>query len=175
MEITLSYEVEDYVQSLLYDFDRSKQYKTQLKKTMLYSTALILLITAILLYSRALLGLIFIGLMLPVSIWMYTIRLKQIYKKHFTKYVQNKLKASIGSPIKLQLNREEFIFSDHTGESKTFIANLDKVIETKDYYFIPLKTSGQYIIPKIQINIPEFQKELHQLNLSIEKDLDWKW
>jgi len=81
--------------------------------------------------------------------------------------------------ITLNINEDNFNIANRESESKINISQLQRIIETKNHFFIKLNPEI-IIIPKSEMELRNFDKnELYELakrqKVEVENQLNWKW
>jgi YcxB-like protein len=89
------------------------------------------------------------------------------YKLHYRTYIIKKYERDIGSDFYIDFGEDYFFMSDSTGESRTFLKEIEQVDETNKHYFIKLKKGNTIIIPKVQLNSWTFAKELENVAMKV--------
>lgn len=112
-----------------------------------------------------------------ISFYPYISRFA-IRRKYFRNSGSHK-NSDIKTKVKLKADKEHFIVSDESGESKIGITDIDKIIETGNYFFIRISSKAHLIIPKNQFKestLEVFIKKLQKLSKAeIALMPDWKW
>ena len=120
--------------------------------------------------------LVLIGAVIGLIIQPFMV--KNLYFKRIQK--QNKLYENrFNKIVSLEINNECIKISGNSGESKINISTIDKIIETKQHFFLAFKPEV-IIIPKSEIEDQSFVKnELIKLTenqkIEFQNQLNWKW
>lgn len=98
------------------------------------------------------------------------------YKKHYTTHIKENYKNRFNETEQLSFTGEYIEAKDKTGEGKIKVSELEEITETSKHFFIKLSTGMSLIIPKREFSdLSQLETQLHQLNIPIRNELDWKW
>lgn len=168
----------DYFQLNLFNFKEENSLKKIIFKNALTWTIIFLVIVSSFIYNNEWFASILIGI---VGI-VITIRTSFQVKKHYSKIYlsQTKIyKAKFNLELTLEITDEHIKTATTEIETITKISQIEKIIETKDYYYIKLKPEFIFI-PKSEIENRdavkiELQKLAERLKIDFQNKLDWKW
>ncbi|MDR2926819.1 MAG: hypothetical protein LBV41_01240 [Cytophagaceae bacterium] len=109
----------------------------------------------------------------------YPIYVKQRYRKHYIKYINENLRSRIGMECKIGFVNGCIVSEDLSGESKTHIIDIENISEIGKNLFVRIKTGETLIIPS---NINDFDKFKTELKENIKEtqpdwnvEYGWKW
>jgi len=106
----------------------------------------------------------------------YPVYSKWRYKRHFKKHVEENYKNRINKPVEIDFDENSVNAKDFTSESKIKGTELKELIETKNHFFIKLRTDLSLIVPKHSIeNELEFKKRITELGAEYINELNWEW
>ena len=113
-------------------------------------------------------------------LFFYPLYQRGYYKKYYIKYIADSHKNSIGQICNVSFLDDIIETKDITGEYKINLSVIENVSETKDHFYLKMKTGGYFIIPKSQLaNVNDLKVYLKQLcdRLSIRfiDDTNWRW
>jgi hypothetical protein len=98
------------------------------------------------------------------------------YKNHFKKHVAENYKNRINKPVEIDFTENSVNAKDFTSESKIYGTELKELIETKNHFFLKLKTDLSLVVPKHSIeNQSEFKKRITELGAEYIDELNWEW
>ena len=98
------------------------------------------------------------------------------YKKFLKKHVDENYKNRVNKPIELSFNDDFINIKDFTSESKINGSEIKELIETKDHFFLKLKTDLSLIVPKYGINnCSEFINTVTSLGAEHINELQWRF
>ena len=169
---------EDHLTFLLYNSLKSEKTKKQLRNSKTIPPILFLAIS-ILNYFQDKTGLVYSFILLAI-LWyfLYPIRLKNKFKKHFETHIKEKLADVIGQESKVTLDNNEIIILSEDGNSSPKTSIAVSLIEFQNLFIIMIKGSKGIIINK-SINDDNLEPELKEWAKShgivYENELDWKW
>lgn len=169
---------EDHLTFLLYNSSKSEKTKKQLRNSKIIPPLLFLTIS-ILNYFQDKNGLVY-GFIILAILWyfLYPIRLKNNFRKHFETHIKEKLADEIGQESKVTLDKNELIILSDDGNSNLKTSIAVSLIELQNMFIIMLKGSKGIIINK-SINEEALGTELKDWAASIgieyKNELDWKW
>lgn len=114
-----------------------------------------------------------------ISLVFYPFYQRYHYKKHYRKFVLDKLAYRIGKEITINFGPDVIETKDVSGESKINTGEVAEVIEISTHYFVKLNSDDGLVIPKIAINNANFIDDLllvlDKPDITITGELDWKW
>ncbi|PWB22060.1 YcxB family protein [Flavobacterium sp. HTF] len=107
--------------------------------------------------------------------------MKRYYQRVFKKYVNENFKDRAGIVLSIAFKENALeIVSENIGKSEFNFSSFKNISEIENYFFIDVKASGNFMIPKAKINNVEAVK--NKLKTIAEKqgiefisELDWKW
>lgn len=167
----------DFLEYQLYASSKSELHKKKRFRSRIIIPIIYLLFGLYLAYKNhdKVIGIIFIVI---AVIWfiLHPRYSKWRYKKHFQKHVEENYKNRINKPVEINFDKNSLNIKDFTSESKINRAELKKLIETKNHFFIKLTTDLSLIVPKNTVeNQIEFKKRVTELGAEYVNELDWKW
>ncbi len=176
MKLTLSFEERDYVQSYLYDWSYSPLRKKQRIRIVGYALFSIIVFTLLIGSKDVVAGAVSFIMLGTYLIWYLKTGIKKSNTEHYQKYVTEKLSSVFGKDTHIEIH-DDYIFNyDDTGEAKLYTTNIEELIETREYFYIRLKTSNKIIIPKRQVsNHEQFLDKMNEIGFCPRKDLEWEW
>jgi YcxB-like protein len=115
-----------------------------------------------------------------INIFLYPLYLKNHYKKHYQKFIQENYKNRFGKLSTLTLNNDSIECFDTTGNLKINLSEIEVINETGEYFYLSLKSGGNIIIPKvtsedIDILRTGLQQITDRLKIKLNSELNWKW
>jgi hypothetical protein len=168
----------DFFQMQLYFFNEEKLLKKVIIKNffiwlIIYSVIFLIMFlndqkeTSYLVLIGAIIGLIIQPFMVKNLYFKRIQKQTKLYENRFNKIVS------------LEINKEYIKISGSVSESKINISTIDKIIETKEHFFMKFKPEV-IIIPKSEIKDQTFVKnELTKLTeiqkIEFQNQLNWKW
>ena len=97
-------------------------------------------------------------------------------KKHFTNFIRANYVSRFNKPSSIELTSSQIIARDESGEGRVQLTEVDKVSETKNHFFLKMKSNDSLIIPKAKLsNNQDLKAEFNKLNILIEDELEWEW
>jgi hypothetical protein len=180
MILTYTLDENDFLQHQLFAVTKSKRIKQQRRKSWLGISVTFLLLSLMFYQSENNIMACYFLLFGLTSVFFYPLYQKRHYKNHYQKYIIDAYKNRFGQLVNIELKNESIEINDITGETKINLQNIQNITETKDYFYLEVKTGGHLIIPKSQIanvdSLRELLKELcNKLSIEFISDLDWKW
>lgn len=179
MQLEYSLDENDYLQYQLYAASKSKNIKSQRRKSFI-----ILVILLLVLFFASIKS----GQSFPYPIVILIVLLFAIYKwyetkryiNHYRKNIAENYRERFGLISTLIFGENQIIEESKLGESKINYESLSQITEIQDYYFLKLITGQSLIIPKKVIpNQSDFTLKLEEIkdrfNLENNVELDWKW
>lgn len=168
----------DFFQMQLYFFNEEKLLKRVIIKNFFIWFIIYSLIFLIMFLNnqKETSYLVLIGAVIGLIIQPFMV--KNLYFKRIQK--QNKLYENrFNKMVSLEINNEYIKISGKSSESKINISTIDKIIETKQHFFLQFKPEV-IIIPKSGIEDQSFVKnELIKLTenqkIEFQNQLNWKW
>ena len=172
---------DDFLQHQLYVLSKNKRLKKQYLKNKINFTIIIFTIGC-LFYLRddEIIGLGFIGAGALFFIF-YSLIEKDTYLKHYTNFINDAYANYDEERVTISFYDDKIKIIDNWTETCINLTQITEVAETQMYFYLKLKQNGSHIIiPKLRIkNLNELtgviEKIAHTNQLTINKDLDWKW
>jgi len=166
----------DHITYQLYEASTNPAKRKQRKKSFLILLALALLVIVIG-YQKEDNFLMYYGLFCSILVICFgNVYIRWRHKKHYTKYVKNKLKGLPEETVKLEISEEQIKVIDRVSDTSLKIAEIILVDEIKSHYFLKLSTGSSIVIPKSN---PALNKEVAAMigNFNIQRRimLDWSW
>ena len=168
----------DYFQLNLFRFKEENSLNKIIFKNALTWTVIFLVIVSAFIFNDEWFFSILIGFIGVIIIIRTSFQVKKQYSKTLldhTKIYKNKFNEELS----LEITDEYIKAITNERETVTNISQIQKIIETKDYYYINLNPEI-VIIPKSEIeNQDLINTELHKLaerlKIEFQNKLDWKW
>lgn len=180
MTLTYTLTEYDFLQHQLFIATKSQRIKNQRLKTwLIYSVALLLFSlmfyqsnNTVMMYYFLIVGIAFLCVFPFYQRWYY--------KNHYRRFITDNYKNRFGRAVTVTITSDGIETSDFTGESKINLSELESTIETGEYFYVKMRTSGHLIIPKMKLtDIDGTRKELKdlckELSIRFTNDLNWKW
>ncbi|KPH13381.1 YcxB family protein [Chryseobacterium sp. ERMR1:04] len=179
-EIILTLTEKNILDSLLYSASKSDPLKKSRKTGRILFGAIFLLLTLIFLFlNKFIAGVTFV--VASITFFLFPQYLRIYYRKYFTKLSKSEEnKKLIGLEYRVTF-KDNYLETKNTyGESKFFYSNFEYISETKENFFIKLKTQIIIMFPKSQIeNINElksyFQEVCSRDQIEYINDENWVW
>ncbi|OOQ58054.1 hypothetical protein [Mucilaginibacter pedocola] len=169
---------EDYLAYLLYSFSKNKQSRANRRRSWLVISGMFFVIGYMFYGSNNFYSYYFFGAGV-ISLIFYPLYQRYHYKKHYRKFVQDKLGYRIGKEGTINFGPEVIATEDVTGESKINTSEVAEIIEISTHYFVKLNSGDGLVIPKTATGNPNFLDELLTVldnpNIKINRELDWQW
>ncbi|MFP3596954.1 YcxB family protein [Chryseobacterium sp. SIMBA_029] len=179
-EIILTLTEKNILDSLLYSASKSDPLKKSRKMGRILFGVIFLLLTLIFLFlNKFIAGVVFV--VAAITFILFPQYLKIYYKKYFTKLSKSQEnKKLIGLEYRTTLSEDYLESNNIYGESKFFYSNFEYISETKENFFIKLKTQVFIMFPKSQIEkINElkhyFQEVCTRYQIEYINDENWVW
>lgn len=98
------------------------------------------------------------------------------HKKHYTRHVQNNRNGRPDETVQIEISDDQIRMIDQVSDSTVKIAEITRVNEIKDYYFLKLSTGPTIVVPK---TVPALNEDVKAMirnhNIPHVLQLDWKW
>ncbi len=180
MTLTYTLSEYDFLQHQLFIASKTQRTKNQRTKTwLIYSVAMLLL--SLMFYQSGNIFMTYYFLVFGIVFFcMFPFYQRWYYKNHYRKFVTDTYKNRFDRVVSVTISGEGIETSDFTGESKINLTELESTIETSEYFYVKMRTSGHLIIPKMKLsNIDSTRIELKdlckELSIRFTNDLNWKW
>ncbi|MEL6256759.1 MAG: YcxB family protein [Bacteroidota bacterium] len=176
MKISYTLTEEDFLQHQLYLASQSQRIRKKEQRTWkLLSFAFSALGVTLLFTGTASpagpLSILFAGL----TVFFYPAFVKRRYVDHYRNHIRENYQNRVGHPSDIELREDHLFMKDKTGEGKIKLEELEKLVETRHYYFLRLKSGPSIIFPKTQIqDLAAFRKSFEDLSIPILPDMDWE-
>ncbi len=166
----------DHITFQLYEASTNSAKRKSRKKSFLILLALALLVV-VLGYQKEDDFLMYYGLFCSILVICFgNLYLRWRHKKHYTKYVKNKLKDLPEEKVQIEIRDYQIKVIDRVSDTSLKIVEIILVDEIKFHYFLKLSTGSSIVIPKSN---PALNKEVADMivNFNIQHivKLDWRW
>jgi len=170
----------DYLTYQLYTASKAPRIKKARIKGWIFTTVTFLCLTFLFFESdNDLLGYYFL-IASGLSLTLYPFYSRWKYKKHYLKYIRDTYKNRFGEESALEINEDNIVTIDKTGEGRINTSEIEEINEIKDFYFVKMTTGASLIISKIKTDdIDRIKNELKSLvekkGIKYNIEMDWKW
>lgn len=180
--LTLEYalEKEDFLSFQLFVASQSKTIKKR-RNLNLFIPIPIFLFLGIAMYGRSQNISTIVTCVIFSVLWLilYPLYVKRLYKKNFSKYIQENYAKRFGNLAKLIFYEEGVGIVDKNTESKLKYDELESIIEVPNHIFLALKSGQSIIIPKNKIAKDLQEKSIsfieNKIHTKIIKYPNWTW
>lgn len=178
MVLELNFNKDDQLQYQLYKSSKRKSVRTQkIRNRIIASGSLLLVGVYIYVKTKNILTFIFFGIVSLIIFLLYPLYLKILYKRHFSKFIDENYKSQFGQKNTLEITDNFIIGKDTNSESeiKIDMKDVKEIIEIKTNYFIITGDMSAIILPKNN-ETNNFIRILEEdYNIKLNKELNWKW
>jgi hypothetical protein len=180
-DMTLTYNLseDDYLNHQLFIASISDRIKTQRRRSRIVWT-LAFLSLAWLFYERESSFLAYYFLFFGI-LWMffYPYYSKWYYKRHYKKSVAEVFRNRFDKPSTVTIDDRYIHDVSEASETKFSISQIEKIYETRNYFFLRLGPGETLIIPKLKVsNTDPVKKELQEIAAKLRIDFvemkDWQ-
>jgi hypothetical protein len=166
----------DHLSFQLYLASHTKRIVTQRVLTIVLAPAL-WLIFALLMRHRIGDSLLIITIAMS-ALWLilYPLRSHFQYRKFYRRHIRENYAKYLNRKTTLEIADGFLASRSDAGESKIRISEVEKVVETRDHYFVYISKGAALILKKITPGANDFILDLCRMtNLSVTDDIAWKW
>lgn len=114
-----------------------------------------------------------------ISLIFFPFYQRYAYKKHYRKFVMDKLKGKIGKECVINFGQDMIETKDDVTESKINTSEVSEINEIGTHYFVRLNTGDALVIPKSAVNNESFADDLLAIfqnpEIEVTEELNWKW
>jgi hypothetical protein len=178
MEIKLVLNAHDYLTYHLYTASQSKTQKNKRYKSWITVTATFFALSCVLKNTDGVLMYYFL-IVGFLSLVFYPFYQRRHYRKHYEKFVNEKLQYQFGKECIINFDGDAIHFKGITGEAKVNDTEIVEIIEIGTHYFIKFRSGDSIIVPKTLVKNEVFLSELMAVlqnpNIIITKHLNWRW
>jgi hypothetical protein len=180
MTLTYTLSEEDQIQAQLFIATQSESIRKKRLKTRLFFI-IFFFIAGIFCYLIDMKLLAYSYLFISIlSLLLYHPYQRWLYKRHYTKFVKEKLKNQFNNEVKTNFENDFIEMSNQGTYVRINNGEIDQITEIKDYFYLRSKASQYLILPKEQVSdlaslrafLTDFSKKL---NIEFLSDLNWKW
>lgn len=166
----------DFLEYQLFTVSKSDRMQKKKRNSRLFLTLGALGI-AVYFYAIGTVGMAFnFGLIALLTSLFYPKYYKWRYKKHFSSFIRTNYTSRFNELSSIEITSSQIIAKDPSGEGRVQISEVEKVSETKDHFFLLIKSGDSLIIPKKQIaNTSDLKADFRRHNILIEDELEWVW
>lgn len=172
---------EDYLNYHLFNASQSAQVNSSRKRTVMMVAGIFILMAVISLIMDAPLWLpVFYGILVFLSFLLYPKYQSWIYRRQYSKFIQENYKNNIGKEIHLTFTAHCIEMKDDDSNSQIQYAFLQAINELPEAFYLKLKSSQSVIIPKNQVaDLPETKSFLQDLAtqyaIPYQEFPQWQW
>ncbi len=177
MKIKYSLTKEDFLAYQLYTSSRSDRIRKRRLRSRFIVPILYLLIALAFMFRYQQVG-VGIGWILIALIWYfcYPLYARWRYERHYVKHIEENYQNRIDREVELEFDHEALYGVDSGSKIKVDVNEIDVLIETKDHFFIRLKTNSSFILPKSAISDhSELKEHFTTLGVNIMDETKWVW
>lgn len=181
MKVNFTLETADFLEHQLFVASISDTVRKQRLKTRIgipISYMLIGLVMSI--YKKDLVPVIIFAAIAVAWFFLYPIRDRKRYEKHYRNYVNENAKDMVGKPHEVAFEAGVIRQSSEAGEARVNMTDVKEIYELKTIIMIRLKSGGSLVIPKLRIeNLEALRSYLQEM--ALEMDLrfsindQWEW
>ncbi|AMR31847.1 hypothetical protein A0256_10645 [Mucilaginibacter sp. PAMC 26640] len=114
-----------------------------------------------------------------ISLIFYPFYQRYAYKKHYTKFLADKIQYRVGKECIINFGNELIKTKDDVVESVIRSSEVAQINEIGTHYFIRLKGGDAIIVPKQTTDIRSFIIDLLGIfqnpEIEVTTELDWRW
>lgn len=178
MELEYNLSNEDSFINVLFASSQSLKIKKKKRREQYIYPAVYLTMLGILFYiNNSPKGILITIILTSIWISLYPYLSRYSIRKKYFKNIGKEQSSDI--KIKIKVDKDHFLVSDETGESRIKTTEIDKIIEIKNYFFIRINSTVHLIIPKNQFKdgiLDQFIKKVQKWSKNdITEMPDWKW
>ncbi len=179
MILNYSLDQDDFLQYQLYVASKSERIKKQRRKRWLIMTFAFLALAVVFYRDDNHILMYYFLVAGTANLFFYPIYLRNLYKKHYKRYVNENFKRRFGEPCKVIFNENNIETVDQTGETKINLPEITEIDETANYFYLRIKSGGSLIISKSRTDAEAVRKRLvilsEQLKIEFISEVNWKW
>lgn len=169
----------DFLTFQLYAASKSKSIKRRkIIGSIITTFSFIVLALVFIDYKDKILTYYFLGLAI-LNLFLYPIYIKWVYKRHYSKYIDEYYKNKIDIESDVCFNDEFLCVIDKSGEVKIRLSEIEEINEISDNLYIKITSGISLIFPKRNPDYTQFKVELEKIatnsNIIWNKELAWKW
>jgi hypothetical protein len=180
MTIQYSLSESDLLEYQLYVASQSNQIKkNRLRSRVVIPILYVMFSTLIISQGKVELG---IGFLIAAILWffLYPLREKKRYIRHYKSFIQENLKHRIGERIELVITHEQYNTKETAATSVINTSETEVIVELKSTILIRLKGGKAFIIPKSEVeNLISLTSTLTDLaadlNVTFERNPSWEF
>lgn len=118
----------------------------------------------------------YFGLTTLIFFLFYPRYFKWRQRVHYTKFIRRHYRSLFGANETLEVNGKNLQLENATGKGTIKNAEIKDLTEIGTHFFINLTAGSSLIIPKRELqDVTAFSRELKNLKLKTNNQLDWKW
>ncbi|MGJ1348483.1 YcxB family protein [Sphingobacterium siyangense] len=141
----------DQLNVLLYHASRSENVRKSRRNSQLIFGTIMLLLSLLFAVFERRMGIMFFTLS-TIAFIFFPVYLGWYYKRNFTKLIKsNEYRAQVGIQYNITFEQQSVLVQSPQGETRYLCDNFDYISETRDSFYIRLKTGALLIFPKNQI------------------------
>ncbi len=176
MKLEYKIEENDFLDFQLFTASKSERINKKKKNGWLSLTIGAIIVGVYFYLNQNILMAIYFGLVSLACGLFYPKYFKWRYKKHYKAYITENYSKRFGLTEIIEINDDFILSKDKTGEGKIKLAEIEKIDETGNHFFLKVSTGMSLIIPKDRISSPNILRvEFEKLGLKINNERNWKW
>lgn len=175
MKLEYALNQEDYLAYQLYTAGTSERINKKQKNGRFW-LSLIFLIFAIAYYQSNIFLARYFGILALISAIFYPAFFKWRYKRHFKAHIAENYAKRFGQEATLEFTEDQIRTKDKFSEGAINLAELERIDETDEHFFLKISTGQSLIIPKGQLaDAVVVRQELKKICPKYVDALGWKW
>lgn len=181
MELNYSLTENDYLQQQLYLASKGEYWKKRRKTVTMAIIVLLLIIGGTkFLITKDVTNIYIFGVLILICGCFFSVYVKWADRVNFKKCVDSTFLKKCGIIIIFKFEEDSIITSTFISDVKFKFSGFENISETRDYFFITLKTDENIMIPKSHIaDVESLRNKLisitENLNINFISELNWKW
>jgi hypothetical protein len=178
MKLELSLSKNDYLYYQLYKSSKRRSTKIQrIMNTAIVSGMVFLFGLYTYFRTKGLFILIFSSIITLIIAFVYPLYLRFLYKRHFSKFIDETYKDVIGKTSLLEIIEGFIVLKENGSESevKLEVKEIREIVEIQTNYFIATGEISSIIMPKNNETSKFVNILTGNYNIKLTKELNWKW
>ncbi len=176
MKFEYQIQEQDYLDFQLYTASKSPRFEKKQRNGRYFITLCSLITACYFTYVQDWGMVAYFGLTTAVFFLFYPWYFKWRQKVHYTKYIRRNYKNLFGRSEEMEVKGKTLELTNSTGKGQIKASELEKFIETKNHFFIQMKSGASLIIPVYKMDdAAALRSQINGMKIPVEKDMDWTW
>ncbi len=180
MELEYTLSNEDSFTSALFVTSQSPVIKKRRRREQYIYPFVYLIMLGILFYiNNSMKGILITMILTSLWVSLYPYLSKYAIRRKYFRNLKKQKNSDVKSNVKIKADKASLTVTNEAGQTKINMAEIDRIIEITNYFFIRINSKGHLVLPKAQFKTGELDAFIKKIqkssNTDISQMMDWKW